>query len=58
MVIATLQMYISPQNLQGMTKDVGLTLGVDDTRPQFTCSVEPGYATPILCAGGIGLKTA
>jgi hypothetical protein len=40
MVIATLQMYISPQNLQGMTKDVGLTLGVDDARPQFTCSVE------------------
>ena len=33
-------MYNSSQNLQGMTKYVGLTFGVGDTRPRVTCSIE------------------
>ena len=33
-------MYNPPENLQGMTNDVGLTFGVGDTTPWFTISIE------------------
>ena len=35
-----MQIYISPQKLQGMTNIVGLTISVGDIIPRFTISFE------------------
>jgi hypothetical protein len=39
-VIATLEIYSLPENLQGMINIVGLTFSVGDTTPRFTNSIE------------------
>ena len=38
--ICNIVVYNPPQNLQGMTNDVGLKFCVGDTTPQFTISME------------------
>ena len=39
-VIATLYIYNHPENLQGMTNNVGFRFSVGDMIPQFTISIE------------------
>ena len=39
-VIATLQIYIPPRKLQGVTNNIGLTISVGDTIPWYTISIK------------------